>query len=218
MGVEAIAVAGRVEGGIGRAHAGSAGAACREEEEREKASAHRVRMTNRWAGGNGERTIRRERSRWPIAAHGAGAFGRAHRWHAPCTMRATMKTISMLASMAVAGLALPGCLFPYCTDEARVSVHVTAVDEAGAPIAIERIVYTVDGEGPFEVDCPDSGVDGAYCSAESNQASIGLERAGTFVITLHHGNATGSAEVVVPTVECGHVDTQAVTITLEGAP
>ena len=128
-----------------------------------------------------------------------------------------MKTISMLASMALAGLALPGCISLICTDEARVSVNVTAVDEAGAPITIERIVYTVDDEGPFEVDCPGSSVDGAYCSAESNQASVGVERAGTFVITLHHGNATGSAEVVVLRAECDHVDPQAVTIILEDA-
>ena len=127
-----------------------------------------------------------------------------------------MKTISMLASMALAGLALPGCISLICTDEARFSVNVTAVDEAGAPITIERIVYTVDDEGPFEVDCPSSMV-GAYCLMGSDRASVGLEQAGTFVITLHHGDATGSAEVVVPTAECDHVDPQAVTITLEDA-
>jgi hypothetical protein len=126
-----------------------------------------------------------------------------------------MKTISMLVSMALSGLALPGCILA-CTDEARVSVNVTAVDEAGAPITIERIVYTVDDEGPFEVDCPGD-QDGAYCGTDSNRASVGVERAGTFVITLHHGSATGSAEVVVPRAECDHVDPQAVTIVLEDA-
>lgn len=111
---------------------------------------------------------------------------------------------------------LPGCLSLYCTDDARVSVHVTAVDEAGAPITIERVVYTVDDEGPFHVDCP-SRRDGVTCMMDSDRASIGFERAGTFVITLHHGNATGSAEVVVPTTDCDHVVTQTVTITLEDA-
>ncbi|HVK84046.1 MAG TPA: hypothetical protein VM513_08060 [Kofleriaceae bacterium] len=127
-----------------------------------------------------------------------------------------MKTISMMVSMALAGLALPGCISLICTDEARFSVNVTAVDEAGAPITIERIVYTVDDEGPFQVDCPSS-QDAVYCLMDSDQASVGVEREGTFVITLHHGNATGSAEVVVPTAECDHVDPQAVTITLEDA-
>lgn len=127
-----------------------------------------------------------------------------------------MKTISMLVWMAFSGLALSGCITQDCTTEARFSVNVTAVDEAGAPITIERIVYTVDDEGPFHVDCPTT-EDGVYCLTDSNEASVGLEREGTFVITVHHGNATGSAEVVVPTAECDHVDPQAVTITLEDA-
>src|SRR5690606_1422294 len=112
-------------------------------------------------------------------------------WHGPCTMGATMKTISLLALAGLAALALPGCFTVYCTDEARASVAVTAVDEAGAPITIERIVYTVDDEGPFSVDCPSS-QDGVYCQEDSNLASVGFEREGAFVITLHHGDATGS--------------------------
>jgi hypothetical protein len=131
-------------------------------------------------------------------------------------MGAPMKTTSMLVLMALSGLALPGCITTNCTAEARFSVNVTAVDEEGAPITIERIVYTVDDEGPFQVDCPSS-EDGVYCLMDSDQASVGVEREGTFVITVHHGNATGSAEVVVPTAECDHVDPQAVTITLEDA-
>lgn len=119
--------------------------------------------------------------------------------------------------MALTALALPGCMSLNCTSEARFSVAVTAVDEAGAPVVIDRIVYTVDGGDPIEVDCPSSLGEG-YCLENSNEASIGVERQGTFVITVHQGNATGSTEVFVPGADCDHVDPQAVTIVVEAAP
>lgn len=97
-----------------------------------------------------------------------------------------------------------------CTEEARTSVTIQAVDADGAAVPDAVVTYTIDGGAQRSAECS-PGPSGAGC----DQWSAGLEESGLFVITATDpAGPAGTATVVVGEDEC-HVISESVTVTVQ---
>ena len=96
-----------------------------------------------------------------------------------------------------------------CTTEARASVMVRVVDQAGAPLTGAVVTYTVDGSEPMAAEL-----------ILSNQYVAGWETRGDFVITASlTGFVTAQATATVTEEASGcHVISESVELTLLPQP
>ena len=107
-----------------------------------------------------------------------------------------------------------------CTEMAYASVMVHTVDPSGAPLAVNEVLYTVDGGSPQPAECANA------AAAPCSDWTVGWEVAGDFVIEAayttsatesccwHEDRQTASVTVGETADGC-HVEQQEVTITLD---
>jgi hypothetical protein len=122
-----------------------------------------------------------------------------------------------LLALALAPL-LPACgyLGPRdCTEEARASVVVSVVDEAGTAIHEAEVRFSIDGGAEEMAQCMGMSGGGGLTPIRCENWVAGHERGGNYTIKVKSPDGTRSAEqqLTVTEDEC-HVQTQQVTLTL----
>lgn len=125
-----------------------------------------------------------------------------------------MKIACRVIPLALVVAALAACPLtppPICTEEARASLAVTVTESGGGAVDDADVTAALDGAAPQACEAVGQG-DGSY-------ACPFFEQVGQFVVSAERAGFTGdSATVTVALTADGcHVDTAAVSLTLEPA-